>query len=89
MVSGTLGTRASLCWDRDDAKAQKAGMQRGMVQVVDRNRYHLHVQDYYQQPDTNLYACYATNKCSTQVQQTTQTLYYRILTFARSRASYS
>ena len=37
MVSGTLGTRASLCWDRDEAKHQRAGMQRRRVQVVDQN----------------------------------------------------
>ena len=30
-----------------------------------------------------------TNKCNKQVQQTDQTLYYRFLTFASSRASYS
>ena len=36
-----------------------------------------------------LYACYATNKCSNQVQSTNQTLYYHFLTFTRARASYS
>ena len=36
-----------------------------------------------------LYACYATNKCSNQVKQTNWGLYYRFLTFAWARASYS
>ena len=36
-----------------------------------------------------LYACHETNKCSNQVQQTNWGLYYRFLTFAWSRASYS
>ena len=57
--------------------------------VVDSNRCQLHSPDKSLSQILRLYACYATNKCSNQVQQTHWGLYHRFLTFARSRASYS
>ena len=82
---------ASLCWYRNDTKHRKKkglGKCKGWA-VVEPNRCQLHSLDKPLSQILRLYACYATNKCSNQVQQTNWGLYYCFLTFARSRASYS